>query len=125
MNKDEKKGFLEDGLENEEIIRIIKEILEKKKKGVYKDKNEIDKYEAFKNDYSFFANRYPMLFELVIRNDNFNWDNLNYMLNMRSKIIEDKMTAESASKKVGEDWFNKYVDVSKLGEANKNKKQKR
>jgi len=120
MNEDKKKkDFIEDGLENEEIVRIIKEILEKKKNGLYKDKNEMDRYEAFKKDYEFFANRYPMLFELVLRNDNFNWDNLTYMLNMRNKIIEDKMTAENASKQVGQVWFDKYVDVSKLGKPNK------
>jgi hypothetical protein len=123
MNEDKKKkDFIEDGLENEEIVRIIKEILEKKKNGLYKDKNEMDRYEAFKKDYEFFANRYPMLFELVLRNDNFNWDNLYYMLGMRNKIIEDKMTAENASKQVGQVWFDKYVDVSKLGKPNKKQK---
>ncbi len=123
MNEDKKKKeFIEDGLENDEIVRIIKEILEKKKNGLYKDKNEMDRYEAFKKDYEFFANRYPMLFELVLRNDNFNWDNLTYMLNMRNKIIEDKMTAENASKQVGQVWFDKYVDVSKLGKPNKKQK---
>ncbi len=123
MNEDKKKKeFIEDGLENDEIVRIIKEILEKKKNGLYKDKNEMDRYEAFKKDYEFFANRYPMLFELVLRNDNFNWDNLTYMLNMRNKIIENKMTAENASKQVGQVWFDKYVDVSKLGKPNKKQK---
>ncbi len=123
MNEDKKKKeFIEDGLENDEIVRIIKEILEKKKNGLYKDKNEMDRYEAFKKDYEFFANRYPMLFELVLRNDNFNWDNLYYMLGMRNKIIEDKMTAENASKQVGQVWFDKYVDVSKLGKPNKKQK---
>jgi hypothetical protein len=123
MNEDKKKkDFIEDGLENEEIVRIIKEILEKKKNGLYKDKNEMDRYEAFKKDYEFFANRYPMLFELVLRNDNFNWDNLYYMLGMRNKIIENKMTAENASKQVGQVWFDKYVDVSKLGKPNKKQK---
>ncbi len=82
----------------------------------------MDRYEAFKKDYEFFANRYPMLFELVLRNDNFNWDNLYYMLGMRNKIIEDKMTAENASKQVGQVWFDKYVDVSKLGKPNKKQK---
>ncbi len=123
MNEDKKKkDFIEEGLENEEIVRIIKEILEKKKNGLYKDKNEMDRYEAFKKDYEFFANRYPMLFELVLRNDNFNWDNLYYMLGMRNKIIENKMTAENASKQVGQVWFDKYVDVSKLGKPNKKQK---
>jgi hypothetical protein len=123
MNEDKKKkDFIEDGLENEEIVRIIKEILEKKKNGLYKDKNEMDRYEAFKKDYEFFANRYPMLFELVLRNDNFNWDNLYYMLGMRNKIIENKMTPENASKQVGQVWFDKYVDVSKLGKPNKKQK---
>jgi hypothetical protein len=33
---------------------------------------------------------------------------------MRNKIINNEMSAENVTKKVGQDWFDKYVDKSKL-----------
>jgi hypothetical protein len=33
---------------------------------------------------------------------------------MRDEIINDKMSAEDASKTVGQQWFDKFVDVSKI-----------
>ena len=51
--------------------------------------------------------------------EEFNYDTLNYFLNMRDNIINNKMTSEEASKKVGQEWFDKNIDVSKI---KKNKK---
>ena len=67
-----------------------------------------------------FIIRYPMLFDMAT-SDVFNFNDLNYFLEMRDKIISDSMTFEDASKDVGKVWFDKHVDTSKL---QKNKKHK-
>jgi len=117
----EKKDFIKDGLSNEEIILTIKKIIERNKEDDIRKLTEMDKYEKLKEEFNFFSDRYPMLFELSTRNENFNWNNLFYMLNMRNKIINDEMTSEDASKVVGKDWYDKYVDIKSIP---KNKKHK-
>jgi hypothetical protein len=101
------KDFLKDGLTNEELIIEINNIIKRKKEISYKDENE--KFEKLKNEFPKFAERYLMLFEMVIRDGDFDWNSFNYMINMRNKIINNKMTSEEASKKVGQDWYDKYV----------------
>ena len=87
-----------------------------------KNVKEEDRYMKLKEEFSFFSTRYPMLYEISIRKDDFDWNSLNYFLSMRTKIIEDKITSENASIKVGKEWFDKHIDTSKL---HKNKKQRK
>lgn len=101
------KDFLKDGLTNEELVKNIEEIIERKKQISYKDDNE--KFEKLKLEFPKFAERYLMLFEMVLRDGDFDWNSFNYMIKMRNKIINNHMTSEEASKKVGQDWYNKYV----------------
>lgn len=101
------KDFLNDGMTNEELIENINNILKRKKEITFK--NENDKFEKLKNEFPKFAERYLMLFEMVIRDGDFDWNSFNYMIKMRNKIIDNKMTAEEASKKVGQDWYDKYI----------------
>ena len=54
-----------------------------------------------------------MLFDMCTRTD-FNYQHLNYFLSKRDEIISDKISSEDASIQVGQEWFDKYVDVSKL-----------
>jgi hypothetical protein len=54
-----------------------------------------------------------MLFDMCTRTD-FNYQHLNYFLSKRDEIISDKISSEDASVQVGQEWFDKYVDVSKL-----------
>jgi O-glycosyl hydrolase len=105
------KEFIKDGLNNVELVNIVSMIIKRKKEIEYKDDNE--KFEKLKEEFPEFAERYLMLFEMAIRNEEFDWNSFNYMLNMRNKIINDEMTAEDASKKVGEDWYDKYVKQKK------------
>ena len=62
------KDFIKDGMGNEEIIATIKEIIAKKELDENKKLNDFDKYEKLKNEFTFFADRYPMLFELTLKN---------------------------------------------------------
>jgi len=103
------KDFIKDGLENEKIIEIIGKV----RKIIDRDSSDAT-IELLKKEYSFFAERYPILFDMVTRKEDFNWDYLNYFLNMRNKIIKDEITNEKASVIVGEEWFKKHVDVSKM-----------
>lgn len=65
-----------------------------------------------------------MLFELATRDEIFPWDNLSYMLNMRKKVINDELTSDGASKIVGSEWFNKYVNIDKIPKDKNNSKTK-
>jgi len=106
-----------DGLSNVELVNIITAIIKRKNEIEYKDDNE--KFEKLKNEFPEFSSRYLMLFEMAIRNEEFDWNSFNYMIGMRNKIINNEMSVEDASKKVGEDWFNKYIDVSKINKRRK------
>jgi len=116
------KDFIKDGLKNDELISIIKEIIEKKNLDENKNLNINDKYEKLKLEYDFFSSRYPMLFDLTLRDGPFDWDSLNYFLTIRNKIINNEITNENASIKVGKEWFDKHVDTRNL---HKNKKIKK
>lgn len=109
-----KKDFVEDGMTNDDIRKTIKEIRNRMKDDDIKNVKEEDRYMKLKEEFSFFSSRYPMLYELSIRKDDFDWNSLEYMLTMRNKIINNEMSAENVTKKVGQDWFDKYVDKSKL-----------
>jgi hypothetical protein len=124
----EKKDFEKDGLENEAIIKVIKEIREKIDKNL-----NIDISEQLKTEYAFFAERYPVLFDISCRTtEPFNWEYLNYFLLMRTKIINDELTSDKASVIIGQEWFNKHTNINeppkkftrKNKEDNTNKKRK-
>lgn len=100
------KDFIKDGLTNEDIIKIIKEIRRK-----IKTSSSNNNYENLKKEYEFFSERYPMLFEISTRNEQFNWDNLNRMLEMRKKIQNDEITSEKASVAIGQEYYDKYVNI--------------
>jgi hypothetical protein len=99
------KDFIKDGLTNEDIIKTIKEIRSK-----IKTSSE-NNYENLKKEYDFFSTRYPMLFEISTRNEPFNWDNLNKMLEMRKKVEENEITNDKASVIIGQQYYDKYVNI--------------
>jgi hypothetical protein len=106
------KDFISDGLTNQDIVNVIKEIREKIKNDIYsKEKDDNVRYEKLKTEYEFFSSRYPMLFELSINNNDFDWESLNYMLSMRSKIENDEITTDKASTIVGKVWYDKHIKI--------------
>jgi hypothetical protein len=106
------KDFIKDGLDNDKIIEIIKKIRE-----VVEVKSNDEIIENLKKEYSFFAERYPMLFDLSTRtNEAFNWEYLNYFLTMRNKIINDELTSDKASVIVGNEWYNKHINITENNE---------
>lgn len=105
------KDFVQDGMTTAEIrktVQLIRAYIEKGGAASLEDR-----LTQLQQEHSFFAERYPVLFEMCTRPD-FNFNHLNYFLNKRDEIIQDKVTSEEQSKKVGKEWFDKFVDVSKL-----------
>ena len=109
MSKKNLPQFVKDGLTSDEIrekISVIRKIIDK-------DGFSESIKETIRNNHTEFSERYPMLFDLVVRPD-FNHSYLDYFLAMRENIIENKISSEDASKKIGQEWFEKFVDKTKL-----------
>jgi 3-methyladenine DNA glycosylase Tag len=103
------KDFIKDGMTNDDIINTLKKI-----RSVIENKSNNEIIEELKKEHDLFSSRYPVLFELATRKDEpFNWEYLQYFLNMRSKIVNDEITSEKASVVVGEEWFKRHVNVNK------------
>jgi hypothetical protein len=118
------KDFIKDGMTNEQIVETIKAVRKRNQEADIRVLNEMDKYNKLKEEFEFFSDRYPMLFDMSTREGEFDWSSLNYFLNMRNRIINNQMSSEEASQKVGKEWFDKFVDVDNLNK-NKNKKKQR
>ena len=118
ITKENDKAFLKDGMTTADIRNTVKHIRSYIEKGGNVPID--DRIKQLQTEHAFFFERYPMLFDMCTRQD-FNYDHLNYFLKMREEVINDKVSAEDASKTVGQEWFNKFVDVSKLP---KDKQQK-
>lgn len=105
------KQFIEDGMTSVDIRKTVLLIRQYIEKGGATSLD--DRINKLKTDHSFFAERYPMLFDMCVRPE-FDFNNLNYFLQKRDEITENKITVDDASKQIGQEWFDKYVDVSKL-----------
>lgn len=107
--------FVKDGLQTHDIRKIIKDI----RLYIATNKNTKSNDEIvrkLKKDYEFFATRYPMLFSMATKQEEFDYTSLEYFLNMRDRVISNEMSVDQASVQVGEEWFKKHVDMSKLDE---------
>lgn len=106
-NKRDKNNvdFVKDGYTNEKLLEVIKEVREK-----YNIENtdisDTDKKD-FENNYKFFIERYPFLSDMSLKKD-IDMDRLYNMLSLRQKIIDNKISFEDASKKIGNDMFEEY-----------------
>jgi hypothetical protein len=103
--------FVEDGMTTSDIRKTVNTIRQYIEKGGSTSME--DRINKLKQDHSFFSERYPMLFDMCVRPD-FDFNSLNYFLQKRDEIIEKNKSVDDVSKEVGQDWFNKYVDVSKI-----------
>lgn len=103
---DNNTDFINDGYDNEKIIEIINEIREKYVINKNLTKDIINKIE---NKYKFFKDRYPFLFDMSLKKD-MNIDTLHYMLKLRQDIVNNDISFEDASKKVGQDIYTKYQE---------------
>lgn len=104
------QDFVKDGMGTNEIRNVVQDIMlyieENRNKMEFEDiittlKDNIDKVE-------FFEKRYPMLYQMVIKKEGFEYQSFEYFLKMREGIIQNQMTTDEASKIVGQNWFDKY-----------------
>lgn len=109
MSEKELPQFVKDGLTTDEIREKISTI----RKIIDNDGFSETIKEKIRADHLDFSERYPMLFDLVVREE-FNHTYLDYFLAMRENVIEKKITSEDASKKIGQEWFEKFVDTTKM-----------
>ena len=105
------KQFVQDGMTTADIRKTVQTIRQYIEKGGATSLD--DRIKKLQGDHAFFVERYPMLFDMCVRPD-FDFNSLNYFLQKRDEIIENKVSTDDASKQIGQEWFNKYVDVSKL-----------
>lgn len=104
-------SFVKDGMTTDDIRNTVRNI----RAYIEKDGNTSlsDRIEKLKQDNKFFYERYPMLFDMCTR-PTFDFNSLNYFLQKREEIINNKNSNEEVSKQIGKEWFDKYIDVSKL-----------
>lgn len=103
--------FIKDGMETDDIRNIVQEIMlyMTEKKNTYSSHEELLKHmKSSIEGLLFFEERYPMLYAMVTKEEGFDYNSLEYFLNMRNKIIKNELSVEDASKEVGQVWFDKY-----------------
>jgi len=103
--------FIKDGMETDDIRNIVQEIMlyMTEKKNTYSSHEELLKnMKSSIEGLLFFEERYPMLYAMVTKEEGFDYNSLEYFLNMRNKIIKNELSVEDASKEVGQVWFDKY-----------------
>lgn len=115
VSQDNDLAFLKDGMTTSDIRKTVFYIREYIEKGG--NTTLEDKVTKLKIDHKFFFERYPLLFEMCTRQE-FDFNSLNYFLQMRENIVNHEISSEDASKQIGKEWFEKYVDVSKLEKKN-------
>ncbi len=92
---EEQKDFIKDGLDNDKITEIIKKI---RKTIEYEGGGDYDsKKKSLETEFDNFNKRYPMLFDMAIRKEPFDWNSFNYFMNMRQKIINDEISSDKDS----------------------------
>ena len=103
--------FVKDGMETADIRAMVQDIV------LYttENKTKYSSHEELLNEMKksiegilFLEERYPMLYAMVTKEEGFEYSSLEYFLDMREKIVNNKLTSEQASKVVGQVWFDKY-----------------
>lgn len=114
----EQKDFVKDGLDTITIVDTIKKIRKIIEGGG--SQSIEDKRNNLMVDFKFFHERYPMLFDMAVKEEAFDWHSFNYFINMRNKVINDELTTDKASMIVGQNWYDKHINIKD----EKNKKRK-
>lgn len=88
-------------IETSEVKRVIKEVIASKLPSK-------ERYIHFEKKYPEFTNHLSTLVQMACEPD-FDMERFNYMMEMRDKISNKQETEDSASVKVGQTLFDKFV----------------
>ena len=91
------KDFIKDGLDNNNLIETIKKIRKVIEGGGSQTIEQ--KQSKLMEEYASFYERYPMLFDMAIKEEPFDWNSFNYFIHMRTKIINDEKRQFACEKK--------------------------
>ena len=87
---------MSDGLSNDEIIEIVKEIRSRKDK-------------IKKNEYLYFKSRYEHLYKMITDKDlDFDEEEVNKMLKKREQVLSGSKDIKKGSEEISTEFFNKY-----------------
>ena len=114
---DAQEDFVSDGLDNKQITDLVQEIM----KIIHDNKCRDNKclasplshtalvHTMTQDDrFKFFIERYPMLFDMVTKEEGFDYSFFEYFLSKREAIIKKKETSEEIHKQVGQEMFDLY-----------------
>ena len=102
--------FVSDGLETKEIRNIVQDIMIiiQDNKNKMKHDDIINNIKTKEVRFTTFAERYPMLFDMITREQGFDYQSFEYFLSKREDIIQNKKPSDDVHKQVGQEMFDKY-----------------
>jgi hypothetical protein len=102
--------FVKDGLDTNEIRNIVQDIMIiiQDNKNKMKHDDIINNIKTMEERFISFADRYPMLFDMVTREQGFDYQSFEYFLSKRDEIIKNKKPSDDVHKQVGQEMFDKY-----------------
>ena len=87
---------MSDGLSNDELIEIVKEI-----------RSRTDKIK--KNEYVYFKSRYEHLYKMITDKDlDFDEESFSKMLKKREQVLSGSKDIKKGSEEISTDFFHKY-----------------
>ena len=102
--------FVSDGLDTNEIRNIVQDIMIiiQNNKNKMKHEDIINNIKTQEERFLSFADRYPMLFDMITREQGFDYESFEYFLSKREDIIKNKKPSDDVHKQVGQEMFDKY-----------------
>ena len=102
--------FVSDGLDTNEIRTIVQDIMIiiQDNKNKMKHEDIINNIKTNDARFTTFADRYPMLFDMITREQGFDYQSFEYFLSKREDIIQNKKPSDDVHKQVGQEMFDKY-----------------
>ena len=113
---------------NQKILVHVKKLLKKAKTKEYrqiKSKNKILYEQKLRQEFDQLDRFYPSLFRMIIDDPiNFDMIKLKRMLSMKDKVDNNEVSYDDANKKIGIEYYNKYVKkhVDKIDVSDKKEK---
>jgi hypothetical protein len=106
------EDFVSDGLDNKQITEIVQDIMkiihDNKSASPPLSHTAVVHNMTQEDKFKFFIERYPMLFDMVTKEEGFDYSFLEYFLSKREVIIKKQKTSDEIHKQVGQEMFDLY-----------------